>query len=382
MKKSTKNLNKKGDRIPAVFINFIIVFCFSLIAGSSIAQAPFSCILIDPEGGERPWGKCFGDLNNDGLTDLIVGGYTSGGLVYYENPGWQKNIISDETGFSTDIEVFDIDGDKDLDVFCVRQNTIEWFENPGWGSHVIDSVRCHDLELSDFDNDGRIDIVARDQGEFGHQGDVLFFYKQISLVSWTRSIVPCKDGEGLKVFDINDDNLPDVLSNGYWFENTGNILTWNEHSYTDTWTFKSSYIDVGDINGDGREDIVLSPSELQGMVYRISWLEAPEVPTDNWTEHIIDDGVEAVHHFVGLADFDGDGNLDVATAEMLQGDDPDEVKIYYASASGDSWTKQILSDSGCHSMRILDIDDDGDMDLFGANHNDRKIRLWVNMSND
>ena len=27
----------------------------------------------------------------------------------------------------------------------------------------------------------------------------------------------------------------------------------------------------------------------------------------------------------------------------------------------------------------MDIDEDGDMDLFGANHNDRKIRLWVNL---
>ncbi|KPL20342.1 MAG: hypothetical protein AMS23_11160 [Bacteroides sp. SM1_62] len=379
MKKFKLNLKKTGNHIPGILVKFHIVLWLSLIAGSSSAQAPFSCILIDPVGPERPWGKCFGDLNNDGLTDLIIGGYTAGGLVYYENPGWQKTIISDETGFSTDIEVFDVDGDNDLDVFCVRQNTLEWFENPGWESHVIDSVRCHDLEMSDFDEDGRVDIVARDQGEFGHHGDTLFFYKQISPVKWTGTKRPCKDGEGLKVYDINDDQLPDVITNGYWFENTGNIFDWNEHSFTETWNFKSTYIDVGDINGDGRKDIVLSPSELKGMIYRISWFEAPKVPTENWPEHIIDADVEAVHHFVGLADFDGDGELDVATAEMLQGDDPDEVKIYFSAASGKSWTKQVLSDSGCHSMRIMDIDGDGDMDLFGANHNDRKIRLWLNL---
>jgi hypothetical protein len=356
---------------------FQILFILSV---SSSAQAPFSCVLIDPEGPERPWGKCFGDLNNDGLTDLIIGGYTSGGLVYYENPGWQKNVISDQSGFSTDIELYDIDGDNDLDVFCVRQNTIEWFENPGWASHVIDSVRCHDLELCDFDGDGRIDMVSRDQGEFGHHGDALFFYKQNAPDSWTGTQKSCKDGEGLKVYDLNDDGRQDVLTNGYWFENTGNMSGWKEHSFTDTWTFKSTYIDVGDINGDGREDIVLSPSELKGMAYHISWFEAPVVPTDKWPEHVIDADVEAVHHFVGLADFDMDGQLDVATAEMLQGDDPDEVKIYYAAASGKSWTKQVLSDTGCHSMRIMDIDGDGDMDLFGANHNDRKIRLWVNLT--
>jgi len=357
----------------------MFILCLIVQSISSFTQSPFSCLLIDPEGAVRPWGKCYGDLNSDGLTDLIIGGYTEGGLVYYENPDWEKKVISEETGFSTDIEVYDIDGDNDLDVFSVRGSTIEWFENPGWQSHVIDSVRCHDLELADLDGDGKIDIVARDQGEFGHRGDTLFFYKQNSSDSWTGNKLICKDGEGLKVYDINDDGKQDVLVNGSWFENTGNILKWDEHRFTDSWTFKSTYIDVGDINEDGREDIVMTPSELKGQVYRISWFEAPDDPTALWKEHLIEDHVEAIHHFVGVADFDMDGTLDVATAEMLQGDDPDEVKIYFNNGKGKNWIKQILSDSGCHSMRIVDIDDDGDMDLFGANHNDRKIRLWINM---
>ena len=33
-------------------------------------------------------------------------------------------------------------------------------------------------------------------------------------------------------------------------------------------------------------------------------------------------------------------------------------------------------------MRIVEVDHDGDMDLFGANHNDRIIRLWVNQINE
>jgi hypothetical protein len=368
----------KALSLHSIIKSALLATCL-LTGGLSFAQVPFSCILIDPEGPERHCGKCYGDLDNDGLTDLIIGGYTSGGLVYYKNPGWEKKVISDEPGFSTDIEVYDLDGDHDLDIFCVRQHTIEWFENPDWESHVIDSVRCHDLELSDFDGDGRIDIVARDQGEFGHRGDTLFFYYQVRQDSWKREKILCKDGEGLKVHDINDDGRPDVITNGTWFENRGGRRKWEARSFTDTWTFKSTYIDAGDINGDGRVDLVMSPSELQGMVYRISWFEAPEDPAEKWTEHIIEDQVEAVHHFVGLADFDEDGDLDVATAEMLQGDDPDEVKIYYAAGAGRSWIKQILSDTGCHSMRIMDIDDDGDMDLFGANHNDRRVRLWLNL---
>jgi len=362
-------------------IKYLLFHILLILSVFLSAQSPFSSVLIDREGPERPWGKCFGDLNNDGLVDLIIGGYIEGGLVYYENPTWQKKVISDQAGFSTDIEVHDIDGDHDLDVFCVRKNTLEWFENPAWNSHVIDSVICHDLELSDFDQDGRIDIVARDQGEFGHRGDTLFVYIQANHDEWKKSKILCADGEGLKVHDINKDFKQDIIINGSWFENSSDMLQWKKHAFTDTWDFKSTYIDVGDINCDGREDIILSPSELKGMHYRLSWFEAPVDRSGIWNEHIIEDGLEAVHHFVGVADFDIDGNQDVATAEMLQGDNPDEVKIYFSDGTGRTWSKQVLSDSGCHSMRIMDIDNDGDMDLFGANHNDRIIRLWVNQYN-
>ncbi|MFO7933436.1 MAG: heparinase II/III family protein [Bacteroidales bacterium] len=95
-------------------IKYLLSVFFGLAMLSATAQPHFNCILIDAEGPVRPWGKCTGDLNNDGRTDLIVGGYTRGGLVYYENPYWEKRIISEESGFSTDIEVHDVDGDMDL----------------------------------------------------------------------------------------------------------------------------------------------------------------------------------------------------------------------------------------------------------------------------
>jgi hypothetical protein len=338
----------------------------------------FRPVVIDPDGPVRPWGKCTGDLDQDGRTDLIIGGYTRGGLVYYAHPGWEKHIISDEAGFSTDIEVYDIDRDGDLDLFCVRENTLEWFRNPDWVSYVIDSVECHDLELGDFDNDGLMDLVGRNQGEFGQRGDMLFFYRQVTPWSWQGTRVPCPDGEGLKVSDLDGDHDPDVIVNGVWFRNTGEWNGWKETPFTDTWSFRNTYIDAGDVNGDGRKDIVMTPSELQGMVYHISWFEAPPDPGTIWEEHIIDNPVEAVHHFVGLEDFDGDGSPDVATAEMLQGEDPDEVKIYYSRDGGTRWEKQVLGNTGCHSMRIVDVDGDGDPDLFGANHNDTVIRLWLN----
>ncbi|RPI43241.1 MAG: hypothetical protein EHM46_04265, partial [Bacteroidetes bacterium] len=223
--------------------------------GSDTGIPGFIPVIIDPDGPEWPWGKCTGDLDNDGWMDLIIGGFRSGGLVYYVNPcrnlipesSWDRVVISEEPGFSTDIEVSDIDGDGNLDLFCVRSNSIEWFSNPGWNSVVIDSIEGHDLEIADFDNDRKSDLVVRNQGEFGKKGDVLFFYRQVSPGSWEGTRIPCPDGEGLKVCDLDRDGRPDVIVNGSWFRNTGNMDQWEEHSFAGDRGFRNSYIDAGDI---------------------------------------------------------------------------------------------------------------------------------------
>ena len=86
---------------------------------------------------------------------------------------------------------------------------------------------------------------------------------------------------------------------------------------------------MADINQDGRPDVVLAPTEYKGGLYRISWVEAPDDPkSGGWSEQIIDSPVETVVHSLGVADMDSDGDLDVVTAEMHQGNDPDEVRVH------------------------------------------------------
>jgi hypothetical protein len=349
-------------------------------------NVPFEQVIIDSNGPDGPWLKTIGDIDGDGRTDLIVGGVGSGGLVWYENPTWTKHSISTASGFSTDAEVADVDGDGDNDILYLTTGEIGWLENPSWAVHSIESRVLHDLEISDFDGDGDIDIVARNQGEFGGQGNELHFYRQNSPESWTHRAVAIPNGEGLKVADIDMDGDEDVVVNGSWFENTNDILggPWPEHVFTTSWTHPNTFIGVGDINGDGRPDIALAPAELQGQYYRISWFEAPADPTQNdWAEHIVDNNVEAVHHFIGVADMNNDGHMDLAAAEMHQGANPDEIKVYINDdGNGQSWTKEVFATTGSHSMRILDVDNDGDMDLFGANHAGQQVELYVNLTCD
>ncbi|MBN1422772.1 MAG: VCBS repeat-containing protein, partial [Planctomycetes bacterium] len=353
------------------------------------ADLSFTHHIVDPGGHApvNPWGKAVGDIDGDGKIDLLAGGNRGGGLVWYANTGdmgrWTKRVIAEGAGFSTDIETCDVDADGDRDVIAIRGGSVLWYENPGWKAHPIGDAPMHDIETADFDGDGKPDIAARNQGEFGSRGDRLHFFRQVSPRRWTASSIEIPDGEGLLVRDVDGDGRPDVVINGTWYENTGGVAGWRAHVFAKAWTHKSAFVAMGDISGDGREDIVLAPSELRGQTYRLSWFEAPADRRGIWPEHIVLDRIEAVHHFVGIGDFDRDGGADIATAQMHQGEDPDLVLVLLNEGKGASWRRLEVARTGSHSMRIADLDGDGYPDLYGANHdskgapNGAPIEIWV-----
>ncbi|MGH8726797.1 MAG: FG-GAP repeat domain-containing protein [Burkholderiales bacterium] len=356
----------------------------ALVSAVSLYREPktsgFVHVVIDKNGPREPWGKSVGDLNGDGLPDLLAGGNSPGELVWYENPAWKKKVIATGKPFSTDHEIVDIDRDGKNDIVSLTKGELIWYRNPDWQPFVIDAVQLHDIELADFDGDGDLDIAGRDQSAFGGSGDMLIFYRQDSPSRWKKFTVPCPDGEGLAVADLNGDGKPDVIVNNNWYQNTGELGQWIAWSYSKTWQWPHTTIGVGDINQDGRPDIVLAPAELEGGKYRVSWFEALEKSTVEWPEHLIDMDVESVHHFVGVADMNNDGMPDIVAAEMHQGEDPDEVKIYLNQEKGSAWTKKVIANTGSHAMRIVDIDSDGDLDLYGANWSGehQPIELWIN----
>jgi sugar phosphate isomerase/epimerase len=362
------------------------------IAGCAISGNPpsrlesghplaFQHVVVDANGPQDLWLKSVGDLNGDGRPDLIAGGHRSGGLVWYENPTWQKHVIAAEGAFSTDGEAADVDGDGDQDLVVVTDKELVWYENPGWKVHHIDDIVLHDIEVVDLDGDGKPDIAGRDQGAFSHHhGELLHIYRQESPSSWAHRTVSIPDGEGLLVADIDRNGRPDVIVGRVWLENPGDILKgdWITHEYAKEWNYPHVYVATGDINGDGRADIVLAPSERAGGTYRISWFEAPRNPKAGaWKEHVIEDPVETVHHFVGTGDFNGDGRLDVATASMHQGKSPD-IRIYVNGGKGRQWVKDVVAPISSHSMRVVDVNGDGLPDLYGGNWQGHQVELWEN----
>ncbi len=356
--------------------------------GLLIAAAMAAAAYVVTRPGEIPFEKhtidlgssesaAIADINGDGKLDIVSG------ENWYEAPHWTKHHFRDlfyTNNYIDDLSTvpLDVNGDGHIDLVTVGwfSKKIAWWQNPGsthgnWVEHTIDSGFPIEFEiLVDLDNDGKANEVLP---EFGDLKAPLAWYERDGHGGMAKHVVsPRSYGHGIGAGDVNGDGRNDVLTPNGWLEAPKDPRSGDWQFHPDWKLGDLGFMYTADVNGDGRPDVISSMAHGYGLF----WLE--HKADNTWEKHVIDDSWSQPHA-VTPVDFRGQHNIGLLTGKRYMahnGKDPgarEPLGVYWyerlvvPDSHQIEWVKHVIDyggrTGGGIQVAVADIDKDGDLDF-------------------
>ncbi len=207
---------------------------------------------------------------------------------------------------------------------------------------------------ADFNRDGFTDLVAGQHIFYGPD------FTRSREIFWRDAFSPTHDFTEVNcqyAYDFNGDGWPDVLvapaGGNLYINPKGESRRWDKFNVISGGISEVSAFQ--DIDGDGKPELVYS----RGATVRYAKPD-PSDPTKPWIEHTISDA-SGSGHGIGVGDINGDGRMDIINPngwweQPATGADKG-LWIYHPQAFGRSGHRG--SGAGGASMAVYDVNGDG-----------------------
>jgi hypothetical protein len=316
------------------------------------------------------------DLDGNGIIDLVTASEGNTNQItfhwapdrredYMNASLWKSQNVPATNGLAAWMFVISADMDHkhglDLVVGSKRKKgdrgddraLIGWLRCPSnprdidqWTFHPLSSAGwVMSLVLADWNGDGHTDILLSDRKNSSRKGvrwlenpgiETEDFFKEWKSHPIGHTI---QEPMFLSVYDLNNDGLKDIvvpdMYRGLVFLEQTKPHEWKEHLVTyPSWAGpRGKSVAIGDLNQDGRPEIVLSFEEegnvaqlpyetyaKNGVFSVIAGTYEKHPFSGKWTFSTISDLKGRKFDLVNLIDLDGDGDLDVLTNDENEED--------------------------------------------------------------
>ena len=330
------------------------------------------------------------DLDGDGIDDLVA---LSAEKTYL--------LLSTKNAFDNDenwtmlalagkaIAIGNVNGDafKDLAICSKGRVVLLLGREEGYDLAYAIELKVSspaDIAIADFDGDGWDDVAVANFAATGGATwttSYVFYSDGKDFTSRKPLALPTLGAAGVSAGDLNGDGLPELVFSNQRVANQSNLLSyvyWNKNGsffnghHTQLPTQGSIANAIGDVNNDGRPDVVFFNDEG-------GFRDGPATSYVYWGNGTRNFSKERRTEFsthqifgVGHADLDNDGFVDLifCQSKFINGIDHTQngLIIHWGNQNGFSNPSYLTMHTAYGGVRIADINRDGYLDILAGGH--------------
>ncbi|CAF3155869.1 unnamed protein product [Rotaria sp. Silwood2] len=271
-----------------------------------------------------PISMAVGDLNNDQRLDIVVANSDSNsiGIFFSYGNGTFENPTTLFTGFSS---------------------------------------QPQSVAIGDFNNDNLLDIVVANRKS--HSIGIFFGYGNKTFTSQMTISTGSSSPQSVGVGDFNNDNGLDITIASPDTQNIGVIFGYGDGRFSNHITYSTGYdsnpfsIAVGDFNNDNRLDIGVTNKNTGNLGIFLGYGNGSFIK-----QSVYSTGIHSSPISIAIGDFNGDNNLDVATANSRSSN----IGIFLGNGDGSFAAQITYSNTSFHqpySLTVGDFNKDTRLDI-------------------
>jgi FG-GAP-like repeat len=327
-----------------------------------------------------------GDVNKDGKADIVSAESEGNGkyrFMFGISSGAGISSWSTALGglsIPTSTRIADFTGDGKADVVSVESDGVgayrykagvsngtavsSWNTIQTWISNPVRS------EAADFNADGKADIVSvESEGGGKYRYRVGLSAGASGLSAWKTVLTGMGLPTAMGTGDVNKDGKADIVS----AESEGNgkyrfMFGISSGAGISSWSSVLSGMSlpermaVGDVNGDGKADIVSVESEGNGK-YRYMLGVSSGAAISSWSQILSGMGLPTK---MAVGDFSGDGKADIVSVESEGNGKYRYMRGLSSGAGISSWSSVLSGMSYAEFMDVGDVNADGKADIVSV----------------